>query len=562
MLPFLADENRKNLSPAAYGLLVLLCLLLFLPGFFSLPPIDRDEPHFAQATKQMLETSNYTDIRFQEEPRYKKPVGIYWLQAASVKLFSPNAIDAIWAYRVPSLIGATASVLFTAALGSLFFGPLTGLWAAILMGCCLVLNVEARLAKTDAFLLACVMAAQYAMARAFWAAQHPTEAFAAKRNALLFWTAQGIGFLIKGPIPLLISAATLLTLWRFDRRKTRMAWVKSLYPLSGFLYAALLAAPWFIAISLQSHGGFIQSSAGHDFLAKIWQGQDRGMVPPGVHLLALPIVFFPSSLLLLLALPDIWRERREPRVLFLLGWVALPWILFEASLTKLPHYVMPLYPALAILAAHALSENFPSLMTGAWRKTTAAIVGFWLCLAGGIVACLMLLSSFFNGDVPAYLVVGGFLVLSLFSGFLVALLTHPQKALLAIVAGSLVLNFIVFEALFPSLHKLWLSREIVVAARKENVCPVVSYAAAAYNEPSLVFDAGTKTRFFGSGESLAAAMKEDPCLLGVVSIKQKKSFLDAFEGKKPQEIATIEGFNLGGGRKAELTLYRSSGDQK
>jgi hypothetical protein len=57
-------------------------------------------------------------------------------------------------------------------------------------------------------------------------------------------------------------------------------------------------------------------------------------------------------------------------------------------------------------------------------------------------------------------------------------------------------------------------------------------------------------------------MKEDPCLLGVVSIKQKKSFLDAFEGKKPQEIATIEGFNLGGGRKAELTLYRSSGDQK
>ena len=69
----------------AVGILVLLSLILFLPGFFQIPPVDRDEAYFAQATKQMIETGNYVDIRYQDDVRYRKPVGIYWLQAAVVK---------------------------------------------------------------------------------------------------------------------------------------------------------------------------------------------------------------------------------------------------------------------------------------------------------------------------------------------------------------------------------------------------------------------------------------------------------------------------------------------
>ena len=69
----------------AIAVLVVAALLAFLPGFFQIPPLDRDEARFAQATKQMLETGEYVDIRFQDEVRYKKPVGIYWLQAAVVK---------------------------------------------------------------------------------------------------------------------------------------------------------------------------------------------------------------------------------------------------------------------------------------------------------------------------------------------------------------------------------------------------------------------------------------------------------------------------------------------
>src|SRR3984885_11501051 len=92
----------------AVAILVLVSLILFLPGFFQIPPVDRDEAYFAQATKQMIETGDYVDIRYQDDIRYRKPVGIYWLQAAVVNTASalgvPHALAKIWLYRVPSLI--------------------------------------------------------------------------------------------------------------------------------------------------------------------------------------------------------------------------------------------------------------------------------------------------------------------------------------------------------------------------------------------------------------------------------------------------------------------------
>src|SRR5690349_23372775 len=94
----------------AIALLIVCGLLFFLPGFFNIPPVDRDEARFAQATKQMIESGDYIDIRFQDEVRYKKPIGIYWLQAGVVRAAEaigvPQARSTIWLYRVPSLIGA------------------------------------------------------------------------------------------------------------------------------------------------------------------------------------------------------------------------------------------------------------------------------------------------------------------------------------------------------------------------------------------------------------------------------------------------------------------------
>ena len=145
--------------------------MLFLPGFFNIPPIDRDEARFAQATKQMVESGDFVDIRFQDDVRYKKPVGIYWLQASGVAAASalgvPEAQLRIWLYRLPSLLGAIGAVLLTYWAALAFVTRRGAALAALMMASCVLLGVEARLAKTDAMLLLTVIAAMGALARVY-----------------------------------------------------------------------------------------------------------------------------------------------------------------------------------------------------------------------------------------------------------------------------------------------------------------------------------------------------------------------------------------------------------
>src|SRR3954464_15380148 len=156
----------------ACALLMLISLVCFLPGFTSLPPMDRDEPRFAQASKQMLETGDFVDIRFQNEARHKKPVGIYWLQSAAVTVGEAlgvrDARATIALYRVPSLFGALATVLLTYWAALAFVAQREAFLAAAFMAASVILTAEAHLAKTDAMLAACSVATMGALARAWF----------------------------------------------------------------------------------------------------------------------------------------------------------------------------------------------------------------------------------------------------------------------------------------------------------------------------------------------------------------------------------------------------------
>src|SRR4051812_19899114 len=205
-----ADNERRHLTSArslkavidfavgshmrAVALLLLVALLSFLPGFFSIPPIDRDEARFAQATKQMVESGDYVDIRFQDEVRYKKPVGVYWLQAAVVKaaraLGFPGALTTIWLYRIPSLLGAIGAVLLTYWTAVVFVSRRAAVLAALMIASCVLLSIERLLAKTDALLLMTVVVAMGAMARASLPQQRERlETGGAWTIPAIFWTA-------------------------------------------------------------------------------------------------------------------------------------------------------------------------------------------------------------------------------------------------------------------------------------------------------------------------------------------------------------------------------------
>src|SRR5260221_9407357 len=189
----------------AIAFLPLCGLLLFLPGFFNIPPIDRDEARFAQATKQMVESGDFVDIRFQDDVRYKKPVGVYWLQAAVVETASalglPRAPVRVWLYRVPSLIGAIGAVLLTYWTALAFVTRRGAILAALVLCSSVLLGAEARLAKTDAMLLLSVVAAMGAMARVYLSWQrgedpvHPPWS-----GPAIFWTALAGGILPQGPL--------------------------------------------------------------------------------------------------------------------------------------------------------------------------------------------------------------------------------------------------------------------------------------------------------------------------------------------------------------------------
>src|ERR1700682_5752556 len=220
VLDFVSGSHAR-----AAAVLSLCGLLLFLPGFFNIPPVDRDEARFAQATKQMVETGDFVDIRFQDDVRYKKPVGVYWLQAAAVETAAamglPRAQVRVWLYRVPSLIGAIGAVLLTYWTALAFVTRRGAILAALILCSSVLLGAEARLAKTDAMLLLSVVAAMGALARVYWSWQrgedpvHPPWTWPA-----IFWTALAGGILLKGPLILMFVGLAIGTLAIVDRSST------------------------------------------------------------------------------------------------------------------------------------------------------------------------------------------------------------------------------------------------------------------------------------------------------------------------------------------------------
>ncbi|MCS6920712.1 MAG: glycosyltransferase family 39 protein, partial [Elioraea sp.] len=185
-------------------LVILLVWALFAaPGFFSTPPSDRDESRFAQATKQMLETGNFVEIRFGDVARNKKPVGIHWLQAACVAVAEATGLAErtdIWPYRVPSALGGLIAALATFWLGRALVGREAALVAAVLLPPTLVVTVEMHIAKTDAALLGSVAVMMGLFGRAVVAPERFGPGAAAG-----FWLALGAGALLKGPVAPMVA---------------------------------------------------------------------------------------------------------------------------------------------------------------------------------------------------------------------------------------------------------------------------------------------------------------------------------------------------------------------
>jgi 4-amino-4-deoxy-L-arabinose transferase-like glycosyltransferase len=550
-----AKTAEDRLSPRELLLLALVALTLFLPGFARLPPTDRDESRYLTTSERMAETGDIVDLRYQELPRYLQPAGIYWLQAAATTVFDSPAHTQVWAYRLPSLLAALAAVLMTGFAGARLFGRNTGLAAALILASCFSLNFEARIAKTDAVLLASITLAQLAMMRAYLA---PTTA--GRLNAVAFWAALGVGLMVKGPVILLVTGSTFLGLWAWDRK---ISWAKALRPTWGPLITLAIALPWYIAIGVKTDGDFYQRALMKNFLGKAGDSEQGHKGPFGYHLALLIVTFWPGSLLIFRAVGHAWRERVSAPGRFLLCWAIPTWILFELVATKLPHYVLPAYPPLALMAAAALfAPNSEAVKTPRWgRYLFWAVAALWVVISVilSLAAPIGLLQTEHRVSILAFVLGAGGLIAALAA---LGLLLRGQT-LACVGALTLAAVFVwsnTFGLTLPQLQSLWLSPRIAAAARAVRGCETGKLVTTPYSEPSLVFLYGRdRTILTPDGPATVRALASDAaCGVALVGAEDRIPFLTAAQafGLPVRAVGKVTGQNYSTGDDQDLTLYR------
>ncbi len=609
-----SDSRRRWLCGWRGGvLLVVVCVLALWPGARDLPPVDRDESRFAQASRQMLESGTregWLVPRVGETPRLNKPPVIYWLQAASAAMLRSadaknerNSIGLltgdIWPFRLPSLLCALASTLITWRVGRSMYPrePVVAWLAGAMLGCSVMVMWDARQARADQLLLTATTAAMWALWRcwnrdlpgatageaslraesavacALGCSPRPTalrRAFAALAVApLVLWLLVGLGVMSKGPITPMIVALTALAL---AAATGRWRWLLSLRPVLGLVLVATVVMPWVVLVAGEVGWSRYLTILRDETLGRSVSAAEGHWGPPGYHLVLLPALFWPGSMLTAFGLSSAWRSARDPdsrakawwrrfrddrpAEVFLLAWLIPSWIVFELILTKLPHYTLPLYPALALLSARAV-VGVGGPFSGRGRMAKVG-VGLWAAIGLVLGGCVPPVLSRLGGLVaPGPLTmamgasagVGAGLVISAARAVFRGRLVLGQTLGLA---AAVVASASVFGIVLPRLNALWVSSRVVAAVRSIDPAEVRPVAAVGYHEDSLTFltNAGCRRLRLAN---VAPWSGENPGGLLVVPTARVEA-VEAALGRPMAVLRRVTGFNYSKGEWVDLVI--------
>jgi 4-amino-4-deoxy-L-arabinose transferase-like glycosyltransferase len=548
MIGVLLDRLSTGLRPyLVIGTLLLACAL---PGFFGLQPLDRDESRFAQATSQMFESGDFIRISFQDEPRNKKPIGIHWLQAASVAALGGPEGRIIQAFRVPSLLGALLCAFAVFKIGSLLYGRREGLIAGAAIACGLLLSTEAGIAKTDAALAGFIALSYVGLAMLRGEQKHKVAPW-------LFWLGFGMAALIKGPVGPLIVVLSIVMLVIWERK---LDWLKGLVHWPSILLAVFIVAPWYFAIWQATSGQFFSDAIGQDLAPKLAGKSENPAIPPGAHLLLSPLIMWPGSILLPAAAWAGWSLRKDPRVRFLLAWVIPGWLLFEAAPAKLAHYTLPVHGGILILGA-------VGLLAGAWDKKWVRWIGIGLfAFAGLILAAVPFALADDIAPSATKVAVWYSAIIAMFVVTTLILLARKSGLAAAHIAIAAIVTSIIIKGVFvPSLPELNVSARVSAALVATDLHPRLSEGRPGpligfgYQEPSLIF----ATRSDSALSSIAVARAAAHVGSGVVVARESLPELNAALATKglvvtPTDAPPITGTNYSKGDPVTLIIGRVS----
>lgn len=532
--------------------LFVVCVAMYLPGVFTMPPVDRDESRFAQASRQMVQSVDRGEWgellvpRVQERDRLNKPVLIYWLQAIPGWVFDRDAAGAdprterIWAYRLVSVLCAAFAAVFTWRAGRVLMDPRAAWLGGLMLGTCVMVMWDARQARADQLLLACTAGALWALA-VLWRRRDTARTLG---PALWLWVAVGLGVMAKGPITPMVVVLAMAALgvatgrWDVVLRKSRPWW--------GVVIVLGMIVAWVIPLGMQVGFGEYTRIVWDETIGRSGGAKEGHWGPPGYHLVLLAVLFFPWSLFTLEALVGgfrsgwartdgegkwwrrVWKRLRNARSgraeVVLWCWIAPAWVVFELVATKLPHYTLVLYPAIALLTARwvlrkaARGEGRPVEKErsgwyfvrrdgGAWwkrlgleRRTFTRKVrdeggfGAWIYLLIGLAILGGIPVALLATDVINYSSSGGtirpiwipFLLPLIFSVCALFTRSHwemQRNGAIAYALGALV----IFGWMLPGSNGLWASAAANEMIQRFDPASERPLATVRYHEDSLVF---------------------------------------------------------------------------
>src|SRR5436190_2601975 len=380
-----------------YILLFFGCLLFHVAGTWSLPLIDRDEPRFAEASREMIERGDYVVPYFNNQRRLDKPPLTYWAQTASYRIFGENDFAA----RLPSAIAAALTAILIFAWGGRIGGEKLGWWAAIIFTLSLQTFVHAKAAVADMWLVLFMTLASWAgyellvdSNRA--AARLAVASYPQPRWWLTFYLALALGFLAKGPIawtPLLTIAVVII----YTREWLLLGHFKF---VRGVLLTLVVVALWGIPALIQTRGEFFTVGIGRHVISRsLMTLEGHGASSLGMYALLLPfylvtvfISFFPWSIKLPWLVGKLWRNRetgfgalghnRTRGATYLMSGIAVVFVIFTLVSTKLPHYTLPAFPLLALLLArHWHQTAADGSRRSQFASIAVAIACVWISVA-------------------------------------------------------------------------------------------------------------------------------------------------------------------------------------
>lgn len=576
---------------------MICCAVFQLPGLTALPPIDRDEARFAGATYRMLAGDGWRSWvvpEFGDRIRINKPPLVYWIQAPLVKLtrlvyppppinadagpaadagaallFDPGLPDgSIWRYRLTSVFGALAAAVLTWRLGLHMFAPPAAWLGGLLLGSCALVMFDVRQARADQLLLAFTVLTQLAMWHIWRQAQSETTS---RRWVIAFWVAVALGTLTKGPVTPAIAGLTIFGLAVFGRDSR---WLRHVHLGYGLLLVIVLITPWIVMVGAAVGWERLGLTILQETLGRTVRAAEGHGGLPGYHLVLLPILLWPGSLALVpgigrgferalrLGRHGTWWRRwgartpGRPAEVFLLAWLIPGWLTFELIGTKLPHYTMPLYPALALLCARGLFDfrrGWQPVYATWWGR--GALVG-WALLAELFVVGVPIGLAWFGGlpRVPAVLVTMG-LAVAVGQALVVWLVwaiwqRRIRRAQCIALAAAAVFAVLIFQIALPNARHVWLSARICQHLRHGDADTTRPVADVAYHADSLVFlTHGRITRI--ELDELNRWWQVHPDGLAIVAqpISAQASML-----------AEESGFDYSRGRWLDLAIVQSGGE--